>query len=180
MAVPGRRSLAAVAVPGSSVLFPARFVACAVLAGVRLSVPVPSSSPVVAAPRLALARSLRLGPPLAGRSHSARKRNQPLRPWRRGKRHQQPRTTKAHAANQAPLGLDVRPHQHEVSSLRSKQSQFALHSPLATHLVPRSQPRHEARNRRTRYIIERWSPRAGAVVRAWRRGASVASLDGCW
>jgi hypothetical protein len=29
----------------------------------------------------------------------------------------------------------------------------------------------EARNRRTRYIIERWSPRAGAVVRARRRGA---------
>jgi len=53
----------------------------------------------------------------------------------------------------------------------SKQSQFALHSPLATHLVPRSQPRNEARNRRTRYIIERWSPRAGAVVRARRRGA---------
>ena len=57
---------------------------------------------------------------------------------------------------------------NEVSSLRSKQSQFALHSPLATHLVPRSQPRNEARNRRTRYIIERWSPRAGAVVRARR------------
>ena len=53
----------------------------------------------------------------------------------------------------------------------SKQSQFALHSPLATHLVPRSQPRNEARKRRTRYIIERWSPRAGAVVRARRLGA---------
>jgi hypothetical protein len=58
---------------------------------------------------------------------------------------------------------------HEVSSLRSKQSQFALHSPLATHLVPRSQPPIEARNRRTRYIIERWSPRAGAAVRARQR-----------
>jgi hypothetical protein len=58
--------------------------------------------------------------------------------------------------------------QTKASSLRSKQSQFALHSPLATHLVPRSQPPIEARNRRTRYIIERWSPRAGAVVRARR------------
>ena len=57
---------------------------------------------------------------------------------------------------------------HEVSSLCSEQSQFALHSPLATHLVPRSQPRMEARNRRTRYIIERWSPRADAVARARR------------
>ena len=67
-----------------------------------------------------------------------------------------------------------------VSSLRSEESQFALHSPPATHLVSRSQPRNEARNRRTRYIIERRSPRAGAVVRAWRRGAFVASSDGCW
>ena len=58
---------------------------------------------------------------------------------------------------------------------RSEQSQFALHSPLATHLVSRSQPRMEARNRRTRYIIERWSPRAGAVARARRLGA-VADL----
>ena len=57
---------------------------------------------------------------------------------------------------------------HEVGSLRSKQSQFALHSPLATHLVPRSQPRNEARNRRTPSLVERWSPRAGAVVRARR------------
>ena len=63
----------------------------------------------------------------------------------------------------------MRPQEHEVSSLRSKQSQFALHSPLATHLVPRSQPPIEARNPRTRYIIERWSPRADAVARARRR-----------
>ena len=51
---------------------------------------------------------------------------------------------------------------------RSEESQFALHSPLATHLIPRSQPPIQARNRRTRYIVERWSPRAGAVVRARR------------
>ena len=66
----------------------------------------------------------------------------------------------------------MRANEQEISSLRSKQSQFALHSPLATHLVSRSQPRIEARNRRTRYIIERWLPRAGAVVRAWRERAS--------
>ena len=45
---------------GGGVVFPARFVAGAVLAGVRLSSSVPASSPVVAAVRLALARSLRL------------------------------------------------------------------------------------------------------------------------
>jgi hypothetical protein len=42
------------------VLFPARFVARAVVAGVRLSSSVPSSSPVVAAVGLAVARSQRL------------------------------------------------------------------------------------------------------------------------
>ena len=57
---PGRRSLAAVPVSGCCVLFPARFVAGAVVACVRLSSSVPSSSPVVAAVRLALARSQRL------------------------------------------------------------------------------------------------------------------------
>jgi len=65
LAVPGRRSLAVVPVPGCSVLFPARFVARAVLAGVRLSVAVPSSSPVVAAVRFRLAPSQRLALPLA-------------------------------------------------------------------------------------------------------------------
>ena len=91
----------------------------------------------------------------------------------RGGEETKPRNTNpnAHDENQAPLGLDVRPRQHEFSSLCSKQNQFALHSPIATHLVPRSQPPIEARNRRTQYIIERWSPRAGAVVRARRRGA---------
>jgi len=44
LAGPGRRSLAAVSVPGRCVLFPARFVAGA----------------VVAAPRMAVARSQRL------------------------------------------------------------------------------------------------------------------------
>jgi hypothetical protein len=62
---------------------------------VRLSFSVSSSSPVVAAVRLALARSLRLGPPLGAGNHNAIKRNQPLRPWRRGKCNQQPRTTNA-------------------------------------------------------------------------------------
>jgi len=52
--------LAVVAVPGCSVLFPARFVAGAVLACVRLSSSVASSSPVVAAVGLALARSQRV------------------------------------------------------------------------------------------------------------------------
>ena len=65
--------------------------------------------------------------------------------------------------------------QTKATSLRSKQSQFALHSPLAPHLVPRSQPRIEARNRRTFPLIERWSPRAvltfvpGAEGRLWLR-----------
>ena len=84
MAVPGRRSLAAVAVPGCGVLLPACVVARAVPARVRLSSGLSSASPLVAAVRLALARSLRLGPPLAVRSRIAMKRNQPLRPWRRG------------------------------------------------------------------------------------------------
>jgi hypothetical protein len=58
---------------------------------------------------------------------------------------------------------------------RSTECQFALHSPLATPLVPRSQPRIEARNRRTFPLIERWSPRAvltfvpGAEGRLWLR-----------
>ena len=60
MAVPGRRSLAVVAVRGSGVLLPSRFVAGAVLAGVQLSSSVPSPSSVVAAVRVALVRSLRL------------------------------------------------------------------------------------------------------------------------
>ncbi len=60
LASPGRRSLAAVSVSGCCVLFPARYVAGAVVACVRLSSSVPSSSPVVAAVRLALARSQRL------------------------------------------------------------------------------------------------------------------------
>ena len=69
MAVPGRSrtaGLAAVPVSGRCVLFPARFVARAVVGCVRSSSSVPSSSPVVAAVCLALARSLRLGPLLAG------------------------------------------------------------------------------------------------------------------
>ena len=73
MAVPGRHhrsrsaGVPAFAVSGSGVLFPARVVACAVLAFVRLSVAVSSSSPLVAAHRLAVARSLRLVAPLGHR-----------------------------------------------------------------------------------------------------------------
>ena len=47
---------------------------------------------MVAAARLALARSFRLGPTVTTRKLTATKRSQPLRPWRRGKRSQQPRT----------------------------------------------------------------------------------------
>ena len=147
MAGSGRRSLAAVAVSGCGVLFPARFVARAVLAGVRLSFSVSSSSPVVAAVRLALARSLRLGPPLGAGNHTAIKRTQPLRPWRRGKRNQQPRTTNAlQCARREP---------RSASSRRAlKRSQFAR-SPNRFTLTTL-----EARNRRTFTLIERWSPRA--------------------
>src|SRR5438477_12412155 len=53
----GWRSVAAVAVSGCCLLFPSRYLAVAFLARVRLSVAVPSSCPVVAAVRLALARS---------------------------------------------------------------------------------------------------------------------------
>jgi hypothetical protein len=60
VASPGRRSLAASPVSGGCALFPSRFAAGAVLAGVRLSSSVPASFPVVPAVRLALARSQRL------------------------------------------------------------------------------------------------------------------------
>ena len=143
MAGSGPCSLAAVSVSGRWFLFPSRYLAGAVLACVWLSSSVASLSSVVAAVRLALARSLRLGSPLAGPDHNASKRSQPLRPWRRGQRNQQPRrTTNAHDENQAALGLDVRPTNRKSARRCSEESQFA------THLVPRSQPPIEARNRR--------------------------------
>ena len=66
LAIPGRpprscsAGLAAVAVSGCCVLFPSRYFAGAVVAGGRLSSSVPSASPVVAAVRVAVARSQRL------------------------------------------------------------------------------------------------------------------------
>ena len=168
MASPGRRSLAAVC--GCGVLFPSRFVARAVLAGVRLSSSVPSASPVVAAVRLALARSLRLGPPLAGRNHTTAQPNQPLHPWRRGKRNQQPRTTNAHAENQAPLGLDVRPNKDEVSSpkARPKISSRSAASPSGAVACALNRTTKRATGLRPLFV-ERWSPRADADAHARRR-----------
>jgi len=58
LASPGRRSLGAFSVSRCRVLFPARFVAGAVVAGGWLSSSVPSSSSVVAAVGLAVARSV--------------------------------------------------------------------------------------------------------------------------
>jgi hypothetical protein len=96
LAVPGRRSVAAF--PGACfrAVFPSCQLSSSGLACVWLSCAVSSSSPVVAAVGLALARSLRLGPPLDVGNRNAIKRNQPLRPWRRGRSNQQPRTTHAH------------------------------------------------------------------------------------
>ena len=61
LALTGRHSLAAVAVPHLRRLFPARHAAVAVVARARLSVAVPAVVAVVAAVRLALACRHRLG-----------------------------------------------------------------------------------------------------------------------
>ena len=39
---------------------------------------------------------------------------------------------------------------------------------------------HEARNRRTSSLVERWLPRADAVARAWLRGAFSGFVGRCW
>ena len=79
MASPGRRSLAAFSVSRCWVLLPARFVAGAVVGCVWSASSVSPSSPVVAAVRVALARSLRLAALAVRHVHYLRKaqRRQP-------------------------------------------------------------------------------------------------------